>query len=217
MGVFQVMAEMSRQWSDHELVADAQAGDAQALDTLIAAVRPAVFRYCRSRLATYAGGVDAADDVTQETCIAVVKVLPSYRRQGPPFAAFVYAIASHKVADMQRRFSRSALLVEEFPDQTEPSPTPEDQAIATFDVRAANQLLALLPHRMREVLVLRAAGLPAAADRRTARDERQRGAGVAASGLSQAARADRRVGGAPGDVRLVPANRRLTASPDRRD
>ena len=156
------MAEMSRQWSDHELVADAQAGDVQALDTLIAAVRPAVFRYCRSRLATYAGGVDAADDVAQETCIAVVRVLPSYRRQGPPFAAFVYAIAANKVADMQRRFSRSALLVEEFPDQIEPSPTPEDQAIATFDVRAANQLLALLPHRMREVLLLRAAGVPAA-------------------------------------------------------
>ena len=156
------MAEMSRQWSDHELVADAQAGDVQALDRLIAAVRPAVFRYCLSRLATYAGGVDAADDVAQETCIAVVRVLPTYQRQGPPFAAFVYAIASNKVADMQRRFSRSPLLVEEFPDQTEPSPTPEDQAIAAFDVRAANQLLALLTHRMREVLVLRAAGVSAA-------------------------------------------------------
>jgi RNA polymerase sigma-70 factor (ECF subfamily) len=156
-----VITEFSRQLSDHELVADAQAGDAQALDTLIAAVRPAVFRYCRSRLATYAGGVDAADDVTQETCIAVVKVLPSYRRQGPPFEAFVRAIASHKVADMQRQFGRSAVLIEEFPDQTEPSPTPEDRAIAIFDVRAANQLLALLPPRMREVLVLRAAGLSA--------------------------------------------------------
>ncbi len=157
------MAEMSRQWSDHELVADAQAGNVQALDRLIAGVRPAVLRYCRSRLATYAGGVDAADDVAQETCIAVVRVLPSYRRQGPPFAAFVYAIAANKIADMQRRFSRSALLIEEFPDQVEPSPTPEDRAIATFDVRAANQLLALLPERMREVLLLRAAGVQAAA------------------------------------------------------
>ncbi len=207
------MAEMSRQWSDHELVADAQAGDVQALDTLIAAVRPAVFRYCRSRLATYAGGVDAADDVAQETCIAVVRVLPSYQRQGPPFAAFVYAIAANKVADMQRRFSRSALLVEEFPDQTEPSPTPEDQAIATFDVRAANQLLALLPHRMREVLAAPSRRRVRRGDRRTARDERQRGAGLAASGVGQAARADRRVRGAPGDVRLVPADRRLTATP----
>ena len=187
--------------------------DVQALDTLIAAVRPAVFRYCRSRLATYAGGVDAADDVAQETCIAVVRVLPSYQRQGPPFAAFVYAIAANKVADMQRRFSRSALLVEEFPDQIEPSPTPEDQAIATFDVRAANQLLALLPHRMREVLLLRAAGMPAAGigerlgmSANAVRVSQHRAIG-------QASRADRRVRGAPGDVRLVPADRRLNATP----
>jgi RNA polymerase sigma-70 factor, ECF subfamily len=53
--------------SDHELVADAQAGNPQALDRLIGAVRPAVLKYCRSRLATYSGGVDAADDVAQET------------------------------------------------------------------------------------------------------------------------------------------------------
>ena len=153
--------DQSHLMSDHELVADAQAGDSQALDRLISAVRPAVFRYCRSRLATYAGGIDAADDVAQETCVAVLKVLPRYQRQGAPFAAFVYAIAANKVADMQRRYSRSALLVDEFPDQTEPSPTPEERAIAAVDVQAAKQLLALLPARSREVLVQRAAGASA--------------------------------------------------------
>ncbi len=149
---------MSHLLSDHDLVADAQAGDVQALDRLIAAVRSAVFKYSRSRLATYAGGVDAADDVAQETCVAVIRGLPRYRQHGPPFAAFVYAIAANKVADMQRRFSRSALLVDEFPDQAEPSPTPEEEAIAAVDARAANQVLAMLPQRMREVLLMRAAG-----------------------------------------------------------
>ena len=153
--------DQSHLLSDHDLVAEAQAGDPQALDRLIAAVRPAVFRYCRSRLATYAGGIDAADDVAQETCVAVLRVLPKYQHQGPPFAAFVYAIASHKVADMQRRYSRSAVLVDEFPDQVEPSPTPEERAITAVDVRVANQLLALLPARTREVLVQRAAGVSA--------------------------------------------------------
>ena len=112
--------------SDHELVADAQAGDPRAVDALIGAVRPAVLKYCRSRLATYSGGVDAADDVAQETCVAVLRVLPRYQNLGAPFAAFVYAIASNKVADAQRGFSRSAVLVEEMPEQTEPSPTPEE-------------------------------------------------------------------------------------------
>ncbi|HST82009.1 MAG TPA: sigma-70 family RNA polymerase sigma factor [Kineosporiaceae bacterium] len=147
--------------SDHELVADAQAGNPWAVESLIGAVRPAVLKYCRSRLATYSGGVDAADDVAQETCVAVLRVLPRYEDKGAPFAAFVYAIASNKVADAQRGFSRSALLVDEFPDQTETSPTPEEQAMAAVDRRSAMQLLNRLPDRMREVLMLRAAGLNA--------------------------------------------------------
>lgn len=146
---------------DHELVADAQAGDPAAIEKLIAAIRPLVFRYCRSRLASYAGGLDAADDVAQETCVAVLKVLPRYERQGPPFVAFVYAIASNKVADAQRSFRRSAVLVDELPDQTEPSPTPEERVLSTASVEGANQLLARLPAKTRQVLLLRAGGLDA--------------------------------------------------------
>ena len=146
---------------DHELVAKAQSGDPAAVDALISAVRPLVFRYCRSRLASYAGGVDAADDVAQETCVAVLKALPRYERQGPPFAAFVYAIASNKVADAQRGFRRSAVLVEEVPDQTEPSPTPEERVLSTASVQGANELLARLPAKTRQVLLLRAGGLSA--------------------------------------------------------
>ena len=62
---------------------------------------------------------------------------------------------------MQRRFSRSAVLVEEFPEQTEPSPTPEERRSPRSTCGSANQLLARLPIRMREVLLLRAGGLSA--------------------------------------------------------
>jgi len=161
LGVW-VTTDLAHLLSDHDLVADAQAGDPTALDRLIGAVRPAAFRYCRSRLATYAGGLDEADDAAQETCVAVLRALPGYRRHGDaPFAALVYAIASNKVADTQRRFSRAAVLVDEFPEQTEPSLNPEEQVIAAVDVRTAVQLLALLPARMREVVSQRAAGLSA--------------------------------------------------------
>jgi RNA polymerase sigma-70 factor (ECF subfamily) len=148
--------------ADHELVADAQAGNPQALESLIRAVRPLVLKYCRARLATYAGGLDIADDVAQETCVAIMRVLPNYRRQGTaPFTAFVYAIAAHKVADAQRSYSRAAVPVDEFPEQMETSPNPEEQVIAAVDRRLANQLLDRLPVRMREVLVLRALGMSA--------------------------------------------------------
>ena len=47
------------------------------------------------------------------------------------------------------------------PDQTEPSPTPEERVIAAVDRRVASQLLNRLPPRMREVLLLRAGGMSA--------------------------------------------------------
>jgi RNA polymerase sigma-70 factor (ECF subfamily) len=146
---------------DQQLVTSAQAGDPAAVDELIGAIRPAVYKYCRSRLATYAGGAEAADDVAQETCVAVLNVLPRYERQGAPFAAFVYAIAANKVADAQRGFRRSAVLVDEFPDQVEPSQTPEERVISSASVQATNELLAQLPERTRQVLLLRANGYAA--------------------------------------------------------
>ena len=60
-------ADIGHLLSDHDLVVKAQAGDPLALNTLITAVRVAVLRYCRSRLATYSGGLEVAEDVTQET------------------------------------------------------------------------------------------------------------------------------------------------------
>jgi RNA polymerase sigma-70 factor (ECF subfamily) len=145
--------------SDHDLVASAQAGDPTALNTLISAARVAVFRYCRSRLASYSGGVEVAEDVTQDTCVALVDVLPRYQRQGAPFSAFVYAIAANKIADAQRRYGRSLLSAEEVPDQVESGPTPEEQVLISADVDAALELVGRLPQRMRQVLRLRALGL----------------------------------------------------------
>jgi RNA polymerase sigma-70 factor (ECF subfamily) len=154
----QVTTDKSHLLSDHRLVVGAQAGVAGALDELISSVRPRILKYCRSRLMTYAGGLDAADDAAQETCVALVKVLPRFVDQGVPFEAFVFSIAANKVADAQRRFARSAVLVDELPEQTEPSLTPEEQAIAGVDVSAARQLLRLLTPRMRELLMMRAGG-----------------------------------------------------------
>ena len=149
--------------SDHGLVTDARAGDSQALNTLIGAVRAAVVPYARSRLSGYAGGLEAAEDVSQETCVAVVSVLPRYQDQGAPFAAFVYAIAAHKVADAQRRFGRPLLTVAEVPDQADVAPTPEERVMAAAQARAARELLLHLPPRSQRVVQLRAEGLSAEA------------------------------------------------------
>ncbi len=154
--------DLGQALSDHDLVARARDGESLAVNLLITAVRKAVHRYCRARLSTYSGGVEIAEDVTQEVCLAVVDVLPRYQDQGAPFAALVYAIASNKVADAQRRFARTPFsVVEELPEQTEGSLGPEQQTMARSDVEAALALLERLPARMAQVVRLRAEGLSA--------------------------------------------------------
>ena len=145
-------------FADRSLVADAQVGDPVAMNALLTQVRPAIAAYCRNRLAGYAGGADAADDAVQETCLAIYTVLTGYQDNGAPFASWVYAIAANKVADAQRRFGRAPLLVDEVPEQIEPSPTPEALAISGAHQRAAHQLIVTLPERMAQVVLLRAGG-----------------------------------------------------------
>jgi len=156
-----MMTDTATLLADDELVARAQAGDPLAMHDLQATLRPAIVRFCHFRLSSYAGGRDAADDAAQETCLAVAHVLPSYVDKGLPFRAWVYAIAANKVADTQRRFRRSAILVDELPEQVDPSLTPEAQAMATAEFRAAMVLVERLPARMRHVLLLRASGATA--------------------------------------------------------
>lgn len=147
--------------ADLDLVARAQAGDPGAMDELLATLRPAIVRFCQFRLSSYAGGRDAADDAAQETCLAVANVLDHFENKGAPFRAWVYAIAANKVADTQRRFSRSPVLVDELPEQVEPSPTPEDHVVASAEYGAAMILLETLPARVRHVVLLRASGFTA--------------------------------------------------------
>jgi RNA polymerase sigma-70 factor (ECF subfamily) len=140
------------------LICQAQSGDAWAMEDLLARLRPAIYRFCRRKLSPYGGASEAADDAAQETCLAVSMMLENYRDEGAPFMSWAYAIAANKVTDSQRRYGRSAILIDEFPEQVDPTPTPEELAISSLEVQAALELAEQLPSRMRQVLMLRAAG-----------------------------------------------------------
>lgn len=139
------------------LAARAVEGDARATEQLLVDVRRLVHRYARSRLGRYRGAEDAADDAAQEVCIAVLSALPRYRDQGVPFEAFVYGIASRKVADVQRAAMRRPQPTDEVPDGVDPRPGPEDLALLASDAERARALLAQLPDTQREILTLRVA------------------------------------------------------------
>jgi len=135
----------------------ASSGDRDALHELMVGVRRLVHRYCRARLGRLAGGEQAAEDVAQEVCMTVLSALPRYRHEGRPFEAFVYTIASRRVADVQRAASRGAVTVEDVPDRADAGPTPEEQALVREDADLARRLMAKLPENQRELLTLRVA------------------------------------------------------------
>jgi RNA polymerase sigma-70 factor (ECF subfamily) len=145
-----------------DLTVQARQGQPAAIDSLLRQLRPMILRYCRARLGRFSGQYQAADDVAQEVCIALLSALPRYRDMGRPFASFVFGIAAHKVADAMRSAASLAIPTEDLPDAPDDRPGPEEAAVACLEAERARQLLALLPPQQRELLGLRMlAGLTA--------------------------------------------------------
>jgi RNA polymerase sigma-70 factor, ECF subfamily len=138
-----------------DLTAQAVGGQPAAIESLIQQIRPMVLRYCRARLVRISGHYQAADDVAQEVCIALLSALPRYRDMGRPFSSFVFGIASHKVADAMRSAVNLAIPTEDLPDEPDDRPGPEETAVACLEAERVRGLLARLPLHQRELLVLR--------------------------------------------------------------
>jgi RNA polymerase sigma-70 factor (ECF subfamily) len=138
------------------VVADAVAGDRDALRAVLETIRPIVVRYCRARVGAFERSGLSADDVAQEVCLAAVMALPRYRDRGRPFLAFVYGIAAHKVADAYRAFGRDLSCATDIvPERWSAEQGPEQAAIDADSTTRMSELLEILPDRQREILILR--------------------------------------------------------------
>jgi RNA polymerase sigma-70 factor (ECF subfamily) len=131
-------------------------GRQDAIEALLSQFRPAIVRYCRTRLART--GCQDEDDVAQEVCLALLSALPSYQDLGRPFSAFVFGIAAHKVADAARGAARSPLPVPVLPELPDRCLGPEEIVVAGVDAKLARILLATLPTGQRRLLLLRVVG-----------------------------------------------------------
>jgi len=138
------------------VVAEAVAGNRDALREVLETIRPIVFRYCRARVGTTERSGLSADDVAQEVCLAAITALPRYKDQGRPFLAFVYGIAAHKVADAHRAAARNrAEPTDVVPERFSMEAGPEQMALDSESSARMNRLLAALPEKQREILILR--------------------------------------------------------------
>jgi RNA polymerase sigma-70 factor (ECF subfamily) len=138
------------------VVAEAVAGNRDALREVLEIIRPIVVRYCRARVgATERSGL-SADDVAQEVCLAAITALPRYKDQGRPFLAFVYGIAAHKVADAHRAAARNRSdPTDVVPERYSLEAGPEQMALDSEAAARMNRLLSVLPEKQREILILR--------------------------------------------------------------
>jgi RNA polymerase sigma-70 factor (ECF subfamily) len=128
-----------------------------AVESVLRWVRPLVVRYCRARVGAQERTFASADDIAQEVCLAVLTALPRYFDQGRPFLAFVYRIAAHKVADAHRSAARNRTEpVAELPNTPELAENgPEARVVRGEAAGRMTKLLAALPDKQREILLLR--------------------------------------------------------------
>jgi RNA polymerase sigma factor (sigma-70 family) len=152
-----VALPLGRTLVDHEheesLVTAAQDGDERALETLYRAHYDTVYRYVLYRL----GGPSAAEDVTSQVFLGMVRNLPGFRWRGKPFIAWLYAIAQKQIAYHLRTTSRggSPVDIEAVAELVADTVTPH----ATVEERerkvALTRALQTLPDAQREVVLLR--------------------------------------------------------------
>lgn len=147
------------------LVGPARVGDPHAREQLLAGVLRTAHRYAWARLGSYPAAAEVAADVAQDVAVAVLTALPAYEDRGVPFEAFVYRVASRKVADAQRAHARAPVPTDHADSTLFDGhvASAETQVVARDEATRAWALLETLPGRYREVLVLRVGvGLSAA-------------------------------------------------------
>jgi RNA polymerase sigma-70 factor (ECF subfamily) len=133
-----------------QVIRQAQAGDEAAVALLYETHIESIYRYVRHRLPTTAD----AEDVTAEVFLNMVQGLANYRYTGVPFKAWLYRIASARIADFYRQRQRrpEADLSDSLRDG---APLPEEQLQRQQEIEQLQEALKQLSEDQQMVLFLR--------------------------------------------------------------
>jgi RNA polymerase sigma-70 factor (ECF subfamily) len=138
---------------ERRLVEAACRGEESAVEALYRTHFDAVYRYVLLRL----GSPSAAEDVTSQVFLGMIRGLGRYRDEGKPFLAWLYSMARKQVAFFQRTQSRTPThwdldAVAELAEQTAgPHATAAERETRAAIARA----LTRVPEGQREVILLR--------------------------------------------------------------
>jgi RNA polymerase sigma-70 factor, ECF subfamily len=138
---------------EQALVEAARAGDESAIGALYRTYHDLIYRYVLFRV----NSLPAAEDITSQVFLAMVRNLRRFEWQGKPFLAWLYAIAQKQIAFHHRSAGRAPAQVELdaageiMGDSAGPHASVEERERR---VRLA-QALEQLPENQREVVLLR--------------------------------------------------------------
>lgn len=143
------MAELT----DDDLVAMYRDGDVDAFDALFDRYSGTVYNFARVML----GNADGAEDVMQETFMAITRTARSYEPRGRFRSWLLRVVRNRCLNRLQAQSVRRRVLAEsglgtiELPSR---EPTPADRAAATEELALVERRIAELPERQREALCL---------------------------------------------------------------
>lgn len=139
--------------SDDELLLMYREGDADAFDTLFDRHHTSVYNFARAML----DGSDSAEEVVQETFMAVARTAKSYKPRGL-FRPWLMRITRNLCLNrIQAQRARRRLITESGLDVVEPAsgePTASERLEADEQMANLRRHIAQLPERQREALVL---------------------------------------------------------------
>lgn len=138
---------------ERRLLEAARLGDASAVEALYRDHYNLVYRYVLYRV----GSPQAAEDVSSQVFLGMVKGLPRFRWQGKPILAWLYGIAQKQVAMYLRDSRRSRGHVDLELAGHVPGDSPDPDAGLEAEARSAqlSAALRMLPESQREVILLR--------------------------------------------------------------
>lgn len=135
-----------------DLVARAQAGDAEAIGQLYDQHHEALFRYVCARV----GERQLAEDLTGEVFMRMLNALPRYRATAAPFRAWLYQIARNLLVDHYRKVSGQVMLPLQQAETAEVEPGDIAALVEQqLTLERVHQALVLLDETQREVVTLR--------------------------------------------------------------
>lgn len=138
---------------ERRLIEAARAGDRSAVEVLYRDHYNTIYRYALFRV----GSPQAAEDVSSQVFLGMVRGLPRFRWQGKPILAWLYGIAQKQVAMHLRDAKRGRGLVdlEQAGHLFGDDPAPEAGLEAEARRAQLASALRMLPESQREVILLR--------------------------------------------------------------